>query len=192
MSVSRAIFFDKDGVINSDRGVYGITEEPEFLPGIDSIISSCRSKGFQIIIVTNQPAVARGIVSEESLRKLLDDFKNKLAAKNKNAIIDSMYYCPHHPNANLQRYRLSCSCRKPKPGMILQACSDLNIDPRKSYAVGDRISDVIAGHLAGCTTIQFLSGQHDSKMIETDLVLDHEIGPDFTITDLSQLEDIIK
>jgi D-glycero-D-manno-heptose 1,7-bisphosphate phosphatase len=192
MSVSRAIFFDKDGVMNTDRGVYGITEEPEFLPGIDSIISSSRFKGFQIIVVTNQPAVARGIVSEESLTKLLDAFKKKLAHRNNNAIIDSIYYCPHHPNADLQRYRLSCSCRKPKPGMILQACADLNIDPRKSYMVGDRISDVIAGHLAGCTTIQFLSGQHDNKMIDTDLIVDYEIKPDFTITDLSQLEDIIK
>lgn len=190
MSSSRALFFDKDGVINVDKGIHGIVEEPELFSGIGSIIARCREKGFQIVVVTNIPAVARGIVSEQQLGGIFATFKDKLIIQNQDAIIDSIYYCPHHPNANLQEYRISCNCRKPKPGMILQACADLNIDPLKSYMVGDRISDIIAGHLAGCTTILFESGQHNSVMIETDLKLDYEITPDFTITELRQLQDI--
>ena len=190
MSNSRALFLDKDGVINVDKGVNGIIEEPELFPGIGSIIAHCRKKGFQIVVVTNIPAVARGIVSEQRLGAIFAAFKDKLIIQNRDAIIDSIYYCPHHPNANLQQYRVSCNCRKPKPGMILQACADLNIDPRKSYMVGDRISDIIAGHLAGCTTILFESGQHNSAMIETDLKLDYTITPDFTITDIVQLQEI--
>ena len=111
--------------------------------------------------------------------------------QNEDAIIDRIYYCPHHPNGDLQEYRKICECRKPKPGMLIRASEEYGIDLNRSYMIGDRISDIIAGHLAGCKTIQFLSGRHNDRQIESDLVLEKNIEPDFTITDIYQIRNII-
>jgi len=188
----RAIFFDKDGVINVDKGISGNFEPVELYPRICDLIAEFKSKGFKIFIVTNQPVVARGLMSESELKLSIKKFESMIAENNPDAIIDKIYYCPHHPNASDERYRTVCECRKPKPGMALRAGSEFGIDLENSFMIGDRMSDIIAGNLAGCKTIHFLSGKHLEKAIETDLKFDKEIKPDYVIYDLNELRSIIK
>ena len=188
---NRAIFFDKDGVLNIDKGIQGNKEQAELYAGVGDLIAYFKNKKFKIFVVTNQPVVARGMLTEAELNKLFDEFQKIILAQNKKAIIDKIYYCPHHPNANVEKYRKNCECRKPKAGMLNQAAREFDIDLKNSYMVGDRISDIIAGYLAGCKTVHVMSGKHEEKMIETDLVLNKEVKPDFVISDILRLEDIV-
>jgi len=93
---------------------------------------------------------------------------------------DVFYYCPHHPNATLEAYRLECECRKPNPGLILQAAIEHNIDLYTSFFVGDRITDIIAGQRAGCRTILVQTGEHNVPPIQTSASIDLSIQPDYT------------
>lgn len=188
---NKAVFFDKDGVLNIDNGIEDNLDFTNPFPWSGDIVAGLRKKGFKIFVVTNQPVVARGLITERELINKLERFKELIRIQNSDAIIDKIYYCPHHPNADLEEYRKSCECRKPKPGMLIRASNEYNVDLSKSFMVGDRISDIIAGHLAGCTTLHFLSGRHNDKEIESDLVLDKEIKPDFVISDINELKDII-
>ncbi|MFC1501497.1 D-glycero-alpha-D-manno-heptose-1,7-bisphosphate 7-phosphatase [Elusimicrobiota bacterium] len=188
----KAVFFDKDGVLNVDNGISGTNEAVVLFPGLPEVIKSLRERGFNIFVVTNQPIVARGIIKEDTLEKILDEFKERVESNDDNIKIDKIYYCPHHPHANLEEYRINCDCRKPKPGMILEAVREFNIDVKKSYMIGDRISDIIAGSLAGCKTIQILSGKHIEKMIESDIKNTEKITPDYVVKDLKEILDIIK
>lgn len=189
--MNKAVFFDKDGVLNIDNGIEDNLNFTNLFPWSGDIVAGLRKKGFKIFMVTNQPVVARGLITEKELIKKLERFKKLIRIQNSDAIIDKIYYCPHHPNADLKEYRKSCECRKPKPGMLIKASNEYNIDLSKSFMIGDRISDIIAGHLAGCTTLQFLSGRHNDEEIESDLILDKEIKPDFIISDINELKDII-
>ncbi len=189
--MNRAVFFDKDGVLNIDKGVEDNLKKLELFPWSGGIIAEFRNQNFKIFIITNQPVVARGFITEKELNNTFKQFQKKLREQNKNASIDRIYYCPHHPNGDLMKYRKKCECRKPKPGMLIRASKEYNIDLSRSYMVGDRISDIIAGYLAGCKTIQLLSGKHNEKEIESDLVLDEKIEPDFTITNIYELRNII-
>lgn len=191
-AAARAVFFDKDGVINADKGIRGNFEPVALTPGVCNLIAELKSSGFMIFVATNQPVVARGLMSEEELAAYMEKFAALVAAEASGAIIDRIYCCPHHPSANDERYRVSCGCRKPKPGMLLRAAAEFGVDLAASYMIGDRMSDVIAGALAGCKTVHFLSGAHAEKAIETDLVLDREIRPDFTVRSARELKEIIK
>ena len=188
---NKAIFFDKDGVLNVDKKNVKDLCELEFLPDAGNVIAFFIDKGFKIFIVTNQTVIARGIITEESLHRQLKEFQLMLLEQNKKAIVDKIYYCPHHPNANVLEYRKICECRKPKPGMLLLVSKEYSIDFKKSYMVGDRISDIIAGYLAGCKTIQYKTEKYNEPMIETDLKVPKEIKPDFTIMNLSELKEVI-
>ena len=190
--MNRAIFFDKDGVLNPDLGISGNLQSMEPFAEAADTIAYFRSAGYKIIVVTNQPVVARGIIGEAELREYLKKFEAVLTQKNSMARIDKICYCPHHPNANVLSYRKNCDCRKPKPGMIVSAALEFDIDLSKSVMIGDRISDIIAGSLAGCgRTVQIMSGEHESKMIESDLQLDREIEADFKILNIGELRSII-
>lgn len=190
----KAIFFDRDGVLNIDKDRALSFKDIEFYDGIADLIAFCREKSYKIFVVTNQPIIARGLITENDLINLHKDFQNFLLKENNNAVIDKFYYCPHHPNANILDYRKNCDCRKPKPGMILNGAKDFNIDLKNSYMVGDRPSDIIAGYLAGIKTVQCLSGKHTDSLIKTDLQLSEEIlnlKPDYTIKNILELRDII-
>ncbi|MCP4130489.1 MAG: HAD family hydrolase [bacterium] len=190
--MNKAIFFDKDGVINIDRGVEQNLNSLELFPESGSTIAYLKNIGYEIFVITNQPVVARGMITEDELIKKFDLLEKMLLEQNKDAKIKKIYYCPHHPNANLKEYRANCDCRKPKPGMILTASRAYDIDLSKSYMIGDRMSDIIAGHLAGCKTVHCLTGMHTEKMIESNLQIDKKIEPHYTIEDISGLMDIIK
>lgn len=189
--MNRAVFFDKDGVLNVDNGVYGTSRELDLYSCAADVIAACRSKEYRVIVVTNQPIVARGIITESRLVVLLEEFRQSVLEQNRDAIIDKIYYCPHHPNADRKEYRKFCNCRKPKPGMLLQAEEEFDLDLGGSYMVGDRISDIIAGYLAGCTTILCNTGRQNDKPIETDLVAPCSVKADYSVVSVCEVDEIV-
>jgi D-glycero-D-manno-heptose 1,7-bisphosphate phosphatase len=157
--VNRAVFLDRDGVINAAlyNPVEGKLDSPyrleEFrlLPGAAQAIRRSNSLGFLAIVVSNQPGVAKGRCDFAFLETLNHLLHRELAREG--AYLDAIYYCLHHPQAQVESLRLSCDCRKPQPGLLLQAARELRIDLARSYMVGDLPSDVEAGRAAGCRTI---------------------------------------
>ncbi|MBN1543044.1 HAD-IIIA family hydrolase [candidate division KSB1 bacterium] len=190
--MKKALFFDKDGILTIDHGIEYNYDRIDLMPDIDGVVVHARRCGYLIVVVTNQPAVARGRITIADLEIHLDRFRAKLTKQNPSALVDAIYYCPHHPNADLSAYRILCDCRKPKPGMLLRAAAELDIDLSHSTMIGDRLSDIIAGKLAGCTTIHCLTGRHEEQMIQTDLQLDREIAPDYTLASVAQVKGVIE
>jgi len=186
--MKKAFFFDKDGIFNADRDIPSETGD-ELYPFCGDVIACLRDAGFGIFIVTNQPAVARGVITERDLKGMFEKFRRALLGQNEGALIDHIYYCPHHPDATLQEYRINCECRKPKPGMLKKAAAEYDIDLKDSFMVGDRISDIIAGYLGGCRTVLCMTGKHLEKIIKTDLKVP-EVKADFCIKDISELKNI--
>jgi D-glycero-D-manno-heptose 1,7-bisphosphate phosphatase len=154
----KAVFLDRDGTINIDRGFIHRAEEFDFVEGAERLIRTLNDAGFLVVVVTNQSGVARGFYSEDDVMKLHAFIEDEL--QKAGAHIDRFYFCPHHPEAPLLQYKTDCACRKPKPGMVLRALDDLGIDPKKSYMVGDSARDICAGKRAGLTSIR-ISGDAD-------------------------------
>lgn len=186
----RAIFFDKDGVLNVDKGFEDFLNV-ELYKDSGETIAYFRSKGFKIFVVTNQTCIARGLITEKELKQSLKEFEKLLLQQNSDAKIDEIFYCPHHPNATDEAYRKNCKMRKPHPGMLLKAAEKYEIDLKKSYLIGDRVTDITAGYLAGCLTIQVLTEKYQDKGIESDLHYNTNLEPDFKILELNDLKRII-
>lgn len=190
--MDKAIFFDRDGVLNIDNDFITDINQVILYEKAPDIIAYCRKLGFKTFIITNQAVVARGIITEEKLLQINKEYKSLLTKQNPDAVIDKIYYCPHHPNANIEEYRITCECRKPYPGMILAASEEFNINLSESYMIGDRMSDITAGSLAGCKTIHCLTGKHAEKPIISEMKTDESLKPDFLINDIFELREIIK
>lgn len=150
----KAIFLDRDGVINKYAGFLRNIDEFELLDGAAEAIRKINDIGYLTIIVTNQPVIARGEISFEELEKIHNKMETLLGEKG--AYLDAIYYCPHHPDKGYQGENLSlkidCECRKPKPGMLFKAAQDFNINLNLSWMVGDSKNDIQAGINAGCKT----------------------------------------
>jgi D-glycero-D-manno-heptose 1,7-bisphosphate phosphatase len=145
----KAAFLDRDGTIISNAGALTADKSIEPLPEAVDAIRKLRAAGFFIVMITNQSAVARGYYTEEELAVAHQALLQKL--EDDDAPIDAVYYCPHHPDTGeVSSYVQDCDCRKPKPGMLLQAAEQHNIDLAASYMVGDAERDVEAGVAAGC------------------------------------------
>ena len=151
-----AVFLDRDGTVNVEVHYLSQPEQIELLPTVSETISMLNSRGIPVVIVTNQAGVARGYFPEHRLIAIHDHLRRILAEKN--ACIDGVYYCPHHPSAGLGEYRKVCDCRKPMPGMLKRAASELAIDLTRSLLIGDRESDLQAGSNAGCQTALVTTG----------------------------------
>jgi D-glycero-D-manno-heptose 1,7-bisphosphate phosphatase len=147
MSVRRAAFIDRDGVINVDRAYVHRREEFEFVSGVFEAARELRRLGFVLVVVTNQSGIGRGIYTEAEFDALTEWMKQRFAAEG--APIDAVYFCPHHPFDALDAYRLVCDCRKPAPGMLLAAVRDLCLDLRSSVMFGNSASDLQAAQAAG-------------------------------------------
>ncbi len=147
----RAVFLDRDGVVNEDTGYLYRKEDLRFLPGVPEAIGMLNRAGFLVIVVTNQSGVARGLYTLDDVRRLHDHVDTELASRG--SWIDAYYVCPHHPDHGPDGRGVDCRCRKPHPGMLLEAAADLSIDLSRSFMVGDKISDVEAGLAAGCFAI---------------------------------------
>lgn len=146
----KALFLDRDGVINVDHGYVYQIEQFEFIEGIFELCQQAIQLGYQIIIVTNQSGIARGYYSEADLDILNQWLIQKFAAKN--VTIRQIYYCPHHPDYGGTQYQHHCLCRKPKPGMMQRASRELNIDLSQSIMIGDKESDMQAAQQANIPT----------------------------------------
>ncbi len=142
----RAVFLDRDGTLNKDVGYVHRKEDWQWLPGVAEALKRLRAVGYVLVVVSNQSGIARGMYDRESLRLLEEWVNAELAAKN--AAIDAWYYCPHLPEITGP-----CECRKPEPGLLLQAARDLDLDLANSWMIGDRVRDVQAGLAAGCQSI---------------------------------------
>jgi D-glycero-D-manno-heptose 1,7-bisphosphate phosphatase len=150
----RAVFLDRDGVINRYVGFLRSPDELELLPGACEAIRKINASGFLCIVVTNQPVIARGEVTVEELGEIHNKMETLLGLEG--AYVDAIYYCPHHPDrgfpGEIPELKIECDCRKPRPGMLLAAARDFHIDLQNSWMVGDRETDVEAGKNAGCRT----------------------------------------
>ena len=141
-----AAFLDRDGVLNVDHEYVSKPSDFEWIAGARDAIRYLNAAGYLTVIVTNQSGIARGFHTESQFQALHRWIDESLRASG--AHIDAVYFCPHLPNAALPMYRQDCQCRKPRPGMILQAIRDLNIDPASSFLIGDRENDCAAATAA--------------------------------------------
>lgn len=161
----KAIFLDRDGTINKDVGFLNNIEQFELLPNVSSTIREINNSEYLAIVITNQPVIARGEATIEELERIHEKMETLLS--NEGAYLDDIFYCPHHPDRGFEgevlKYKIICDCRKPKPGLLLQAAEKYNIDLEKSWMIGDSERDMQAGKAAGCGTI-FIN---ESKDLET-------------------------
>jgi D-glycero-D-manno-heptose 1,7-bisphosphate phosphatase len=190
----KAIFLDRDGVINEliyypEQGVVDspfIVEQFRLLPGVCEAINKFHELGFKVIIVSNQPGMAKGYLSQQTFDKIRKKMNDELAKEG--ASCDGEYYCFHHPEAKVARLKVNCGCRKPKPGLLLEATKDLNIDLPQSWMIGDGLTDVQAGKSAGCRTI--LLGKMKCELC--DLMDEQDARPDFVAANLLEAANLVK
>ncbi len=151
-----AVFLDRDGTINEQMGYINHISRFQMLPGAAAAIRRLNNKKIPVIVVTNQSGLARGYFPEQLLTAVHEKMHRQLAEEG--AHVDGVYICPHHPEAKEERFRLDCSCRKPKTGLLEKAAQELNIDLGASFMVGDRWSDLCCGVKAGATPVLVLTG----------------------------------
>lgn len=140
--MKKAIFLDRDGTLNIDYGYVNEIDNFKFIDGAIDALRELKKMGYMLVLVTNQSGIARGYFSEEQFLQLTEWMDWSLAEQDVD--LDGIYYCPHHPEGKGE-YKEDCDCRKPKPGMLLQAIKELKIDPTQSIMVGDKVEDLKAG-----------------------------------------------
>lgn len=142
----KAAFIDRDGVLNEERAFVHRVQDFEFVPGAVEALRAFQAAGYLLAVITNQSGIARGLYSEADYLELTAHMRERLQASG--VRLDAVEYCPHLADAPVERYRMDCDCRKPKPGMLTRAIEALDIDPAASFLVGDRLSDIEAGRAA--------------------------------------------
>jgi D-glycero-D-manno-heptose 1,7-bisphosphate phosphatase len=171
-----AVFFDRDGVLIADEGNLTDPRQVRLLPGAAEAASALKQNGFIPVVVTNQPVVARGWITERQLQEIHKHIQRMLGPE---GTIAHFFYCPHHPHADLPEYRQDCGCRKPRPGMLLRAANELDVDLNQSFMIGDRITDILAGHAAGCQTVLLETGRHQDPPIVTAYPIDRTVTENY-------------
>lgn len=163
----KAVFLDRDGTINKYKGFIRDINEFELISGVSDAIKIINRSGYLCIVVTNQPVIARGEVSVKELDEIHNKMETLLGLDG--AYIDDLYYCPHHPEkgfeGEIEALKINCDCRKPRPGMLIRAASDYNIDLSQSFMIGDSENDIKAGIAVGCKTI-LINGEGTSNQRE--------------------------
>lgn len=191
---NKAIFLDRDGVIN--ELIYydemGIVDSPftveqfRLLPDVEKAIKKFKKLGFKTIIVSNQPGIAKKNFTMKIFEKIKEKMKKEL--EKKGVSIDFEYYCFHHPNGKIKKFRKICKCRKPKPGLLITAAKEHNIDLSNSWMIGDGITDIQAGSAAGCKTI--LIGRMKCDLCN--IMENKKVKPDFIAPNLFKASLIIQ
>jgi D-glycero-D-manno-heptose 1,7-bisphosphate phosphatase len=189
----KAAFLDRDGVINELLYYQeaGIIDSPftldqfHILPGVGRAIRRLNDSGFLVIVVSNQPGVAKNHFTMDALGRMNDKMINELKADG--AHIDKVYYCVHHPEGINPVYRTVCDCRKPEPGMLFQAILEFSLNPAECYMVGDNLTDIQAGHRAGCRSV--LIGKQKCELCK--LMDELDVHPDAIANNLPEAVDII-
>lgn len=157
-NLRKAVFLDRDGVINKERPDYVKNVKELEIFDVASSIKKLRDGGFLVIVISNQSAVNRGLTTHENVKQIhftIQEYLRKNGTK-----IDAFYYCPHRPDEN-------CSCRKPKPGLLIKAIEDLGIDPKSSWMIGDRESDMEAARLITCKAIKISTDSSLHNAVES-------------------------
>lgn len=190
MSRRRAVFLDRDGVLIQDVDALVRPADIAVLAGVPSALARLAGAGYALVVITNQTVVSRGLASEEDVGRLHEAMIPLLRQAGAPRL-DGVYVCLHHPNATIPAYRMDCECRKPRPGLLVRAASELGLDLPRSTMVGDRVSDVVAGALAGCSTVLVRTGAHGAPMIESSLELADVPSPDYACADLAEAADWI-
>lgn len=165
-SGGRALFLDRDGVVNEEIGYLSKPEQVRFVPGIFELCRKAQSLGYRLIIVTNQAGIARGYYTEEDFHALMRWMRAEFAGEE--VILDHYYSCPHHPEHGVGAYRKECPDRKPNPGMLLRAAEDFDLDLAQCIFVGDRCSDMAAGRAANAGTLVLLEGTETERCSQSD------------------------
>lgn len=192
--MNRAVFLDRDGVINKivyhqDLGILDTPFTPsqfELLPNVTKSIRMLNRLGLLTILVSNQPGMAKGYYDLKTFRNIENEMI-KCLDRNR-AKLDGIYYCIHHPQGRVKKYKIKCNCRKPKPGLLLKAQEDFDLDLKNSYLIGDGITDVQAGKAVGCIT--FLVGNHKCDLCR--LLNEKKVKPDFIVPHLYQATKLIQ
>ncbi len=152
----RAVFLDRDGTLLEEANYIAEIERLLFFPYSADAVRLLNRAEFAVVVITNQAGIARGIVEESFVAEAHAAVTERLAEGG--ARVDAYYYCPHHPNGIVERYRRACDCRKPQPGMLRRAATDLGLDLTASFVVGDKLTDVEAGHAAGARGVLVRTG----------------------------------
>jgi D-glycero-D-manno-heptose 1,7-bisphosphate phosphatase len=162
----KALFLDRDGVINAEKNYVYRIEDFEFLPGIFDLCAIAMRLGYRLVVITNQAGIGRGYYSEADYQHLTDWMLQQF--RDRGIGIDRVYYCPYHPTAGVGEYRRDSLHRKPNPGMLLKARDELGLDLSSSVLVGDKDTDIEAGIAAGVkSNIKLVpSGKHDPGRLE--------------------------
>ena len=153
----KAVFFDRDGVLNVDEGYLFRQEELQWIVGAREAVAYLTKLGYKIFVITNQSGIARGFYTIEQMNKLHDFMQAEF--QKMGGSITKFYYCPHHPTKGIiPELTVPCSCRKPKPGMLLQAMEEYTVDKEDSFLIGDKPTDVAAAEAAGIKGYIFTEG----------------------------------
>jgi D,D-heptose 1,7-bisphosphate phosphatase len=175
---NRAVFLDRDGVVSLEKGYISSPEQLELYPFTLEAITKLKEAHWKIYIISNQAGVARGILTEENLELIHQRLLELIP-------VDKIYYCPHHPDGKAGLpYSIHCDCRKPEAGMILRAARENHIDLSRSYLVGDRASDILAGKKAGLITVLVSTGYGAAE-------LEQPVEPDYIFTDLEEFAEYL-
>lgn len=156
MKKNIAVFLDRDGTINEEVGYLDSLDKLKIISGAYEAIRLINESGMKAVVISNQAGVARGLFTEDFVQITNEHLQTAL--RQKGAYIDNFYYCPHHPTEGIGIYLQQCNCRKPAPGMLLQAAQDLNIDLTRSYFVGDTFRDMEAAKKAGVKGVLVKTG----------------------------------
>jgi histidinol-phosphate phosphatase family protein len=189
-----AVFIDRDGVINRmffdpEFGTVDSPANPDqfvLFDGVAQAIANFKHKDLLVIVVSNQPGIAKGKFKPSLLTAIETKMNTLIQAAG--GRVDATYNCLHHPQALLDEYRAVCECRKPKPGLLIQAARDWGIDLAHSYMIGDGVTDMVAGSAAGVTTL-FVNSR---KCYNCDSLAEHKVRPDYIVQDLSQAATVIE
>ncbi len=175
-----AVFLDRDGTINEQMGYINHRCRFILLPGAAEAIRRLNDAELPVIVITNQSGLARGYFPEALLTEVHEKMNRLLALEG--AHVDAIYICPHHPEAKEGQFRIACDCRKPKPGLVLQAAAELGLDPSRSFVVGDRWSDIKTAANCGATSILVRTGygRGDEQFIGPQ----QTVQPDYRADDL--------
>ncbi|MBW5407869.1 D-glycero-beta-D-manno-heptose 1,7-bisphosphate 7-phosphatase [Morganella morganii] len=178
-----AVFLDRDGTINVDTGYVHEVDDFQFIENAIEAMQTIKQMGYALIIVTNQAGIARGMYTEDQFMHLTEWMDWSLA--DRGVDLDGIYYCPHHPEGTVEEFRQVCNCRKPAPGMLLDAQKYLKIDMSNSYMVGDKLDDMLAGRAAEVgTTILVRTGKPVTE--------EAEAAADIVINSIADLPALLK
>ena len=189
----KAVFLDRDGVINEliyyrEQGIVDspfTVEQFKLIPGANEAIKKFHEMDYKVILASNQPGIAKGYLSKETFDKIGKKMKAELAKEG--AFLDGEYYCFHHPEAKVEKLKANCECRKPKPGLLLQAAKDMDIDLSQSWMIGDGLTDIKAGKDAGTRTI--LLGRMKCELCR--LMDEEDARPDAIVPNLKEAAQFI-